>query len=101
MNSGNTLNKRLRKFREQRKLSMRDTAKLIGVPETTYREWEYGRAIRGEPYVKIAEAFGISLEDLLGSREIAPELFENDIDRLIRELLEFKTKVAKLRKTNR
>ena len=46
---------------------MRKAAQLIGVPETTYREWEYGRQIRGEPYLKIAKAFGISVSELLGA----------------------------------
>jgi transcriptional regulator with XRE-family HTH domain len=101
MNSGLPLHKRLKRFREQRKLTMRETAKLIGIPETTYREWEYGRSIRGEPYLKIAEAFGVSLEDLLGSPKRGSELIEGDINSLIRELSEFKIKVVKLRKTSR
>ena len=48
---------------------MREAARRIGVPETTYREWEYGRAIRGEPYVKIALAFGVTLDALLGTSD--------------------------------
>ena len=45
---------------------MREAARHIGVPESTYREWEYGRKIRGEPYLQIAKAFGVSLDELLG-----------------------------------
>ena len=47
---------------------MREAARRIGVPESTYREWEYGRKIRGEPYVKIAKAFGITLSELFGEQ---------------------------------
>lgn len=48
-------------------MSMRDAARRIGVPETTYREWEYGRQIRGaESYKRIARAFGVSLAELFG-----------------------------------
>ena len=48
---------------------MREAAHRTGVPETTYREWEYGRQIRGEPYRKIAEAFNISVGMLFGEEE--------------------------------
>jgi transcriptional regulator with XRE-family HTH domain len=40
-------------------------ARAIGVPASTYREWEYGRAIRGEPYVKMAEVLKVSLYELI------------------------------------
>jgi len=44
---------------------MREMARRVGVPETTYREWEVGRAIQGEPYVRMSEALGVSLSELL------------------------------------
>jgi transcriptional regulator with XRE-family HTH domain len=87
--------KKLKKFREGRHLSMREAAKLIGVPETTYREWEYGRAIRGEPYLKIAEAFGVSVEELFSTDKKDEWVLEKDIDRLIFGLLELKSKISK------
>lgn len=77
---------------------MRETAKLISVPETTYREWEYGRAARGEPYLKIAESFGVSLDDLLDPRNCTPKTLEQDIDRLIYSLSELKGKITKIKK---
>lgn len=56
---------RLRSLRKSRGLTMREMARRVGVPETTYREWEVGRAIQGEPYVKMSEALGVSLSELL------------------------------------
>jgi transcriptional regulator with XRE-family HTH domain len=91
--------KRLRRLREDRRLSMREVAKLINVPETTYREWEYGRAIRGEPYIKIARALGVSLEELLGDEAHRPEDLERDIDQIIGRLIELKSKLAQFNKT--
>lgn len=44
---------------------MKQVAQKIEVPVSTYRDWEYGRAIQGAPYVKIANVFGISLFELL------------------------------------
>lgn len=56
---------RLRSLRKSRGLTMREMARRVGVPETTYREWEIGRAIQGEPYVRMSEALGVSLTELL------------------------------------
>jgi transcriptional regulator with XRE-family HTH domain len=60
--------KRLRRFRTQggQKMTLNEVAKRVGVPVTTYRDWEYGREIKGEPYLRLSEAFGVSLTELLG-----------------------------------
>ena len=42
-----TIGKKLKRLRIQRDLTMREVAAGIQVPLTAYREWEYGRAIRG------------------------------------------------------
>lgn len=64
--------KRLRQFRENRRLPMREVAKGIGVPLTTYREWEYGRAVQGKHLVNLAKFYGISAEALAGQSESEP-----------------------------
>jgi transcriptional regulator with XRE-family HTH domain len=61
------MHKRLRRLREARGLSVKEVALRLEVPLTTYREWEYGRAIRGEPYVQLARILGVSLCGLLGA----------------------------------
>jgi transcriptional regulator with XRE-family HTH domain len=60
-----SFNIRLKRIREERNLSIKEIASRVGVPVSTYREWEYGRAIKGEPYVKIAEALGVGVYELL------------------------------------
>ena len=82
-----SFSQRLKRLRTERDLSVRQVAELVGVPITTYREWEYGRAIIGEPYIKLAETFKIPVYELLSGKhttrsEIADEL------RLIRERLD-------------
>lgn len=42
-----------------------EAALALSVSPSTYREWEYGRAIRGEPYAKIAQIFHVTLSELL------------------------------------
>lgn len=60
-----TLAKRLVRLRKERELSVSAVAQKIGVSTSTYREWEYGRKIRGEPYAQLAQVFDISLSELL------------------------------------
>ncbi|AUN97433.1 hypothetical protein C0V70_04780 [Bacteriovorax stolpii] len=91
------ISKRLKRFREARNLTMREAAKRIGVPETTYREWEYGRAIRGEPYVNIARAFEVTLEDLLGDPGISNASYDTEFDNLIEEILKLKARIRNLK----
>ena len=55
---------RLKKFRKAKGLSVKEVARHVGVAESTYRDWEYGRMIKGEPYLKIAEVLGVSLSSL-------------------------------------
>ena len=57
--------KRLKAHRLKKDISASEMARLIGVPITTYRDWEAGREIQGQPYLKISEALGISLYELM------------------------------------
>ncbi len=80
---------RLRAFRRRKGLTLREVALAIGVPASTYREWEYGRLIQGEPYSKLAETLGVSLPELLTG---TPPLRS----RVWSELEEVKTHLARL-----
>jgi transcriptional regulator with XRE-family HTH domain len=63
---------RMKKIRQTKRLSVKEAAKRAGVAASTYREWEYGRAIRGEPYVNIAKALEVSLHELLTGKRTEP-----------------------------
>lgn len=72
-----SFHERLRRLREGRGITMRELAKQVAVPETTYREWERGRAIRGQPYVALALALGVSVRELLtGEATHKPDLLQ-------------------------
>lgn len=60
---------RLRRLRKARGLSVKEMAKELRIPESTYREWEYGRAIQGEPYLKLSEMLKVSVYELLGGEK--------------------------------
>jgi transcriptional regulator with XRE-family HTH domain len=61
-----TFASRLIRLRHEHGMTQRDVAEAVGVPLSTYREWEYGRRIQGENiYVKLAEVFEVNLKTLL------------------------------------
>lgn len=58
--------KHLQKLRLERQLSVSEVANYIGVSASTYREWEYGRAITGLPYRSLTEKLHVSFSELFG-----------------------------------
>ena len=82
-----SINNRIKKLREKKGITAAEMAKAIGVPASTYREWEYGRSIRGEPYLKIAAVLNISLYELftgIAPTGISQKLTE--IENIVKEL---------------
>lgn len=63
------IGKLMKKQRLKLDIKVKDIAKEIGVAESSYREWENGRKIQGEPYLKIAEILQIPVAQLLGTAE--------------------------------
>jgi len=60
-------NERLKKLRQDRGISPKVMAEKLEVSVSTYRDWEYGRKITGEPYVKISQVLNVGLNELFGS----------------------------------
>ncbi len=67
------LSERLKVLRQNKRLSIRYVAKKLNVSASTYRAWETGGQIRGEPYIHLAQIFDISLTQLLTGRVSAIE----------------------------
>ncbi|MGE3263341.1 MAG: helix-turn-helix transcriptional regulator [Bacteriovoracia bacterium] len=88
-------NERLKQFRVLAKLSQREAAHRIGVPESTYREWEYGNAILGEPYPRVAKVFNVTLNELFGVSDSMERSATEEIDKIIMELQFLKSKLPK------
>jgi transcriptional regulator with XRE-family HTH domain len=57
--------KRLKRLRQAKGWTMKSFARAIQVPISTYRDWEYGGAIQGQPYIKIALALEVSISELM------------------------------------
>lgn len=70
---------RLKRFRLESGKSVKEMAKQIGVSVSTYRDWEYGRTINGEPYINIAKILGVSVETLMGGKTSTPRSIERKL----------------------
>jgi putative transcriptional regulator len=68
-----SLSKRLRNFRKDKGLTMKQVADRLGIASSTYRDWEYGRAILGEPYLQLAQIFEVSLKELMVGDKESPQ----------------------------
>lgn len=81
---------KLKHLRQQSRLSAKDIADELGVAESTYRDWEYGRAINGEPYIALARIFKVSLSELLDAEMTKEKAYIlgniREIERLIKEI---------------
>lgn len=78
-----TISERLKFYRTRKKISLAEAARRIGVAESTYRDWEKGRLIQGEPYSAICKAFGISLQQIFycqDEQSSTPQLIEEAIN---------------------
>lgn len=89
-----TFHARLKRLREQRGLTMKEMAKAVGVPESTYREWEYGRAIQGEPYIAMASVLEVTLQELLSGKKPSRAKLLEKIGQIEGHLRELKTEVT-------
>ena len=81
--------KRLIEYRRIRKLTVKQVAENLGIPATTYRDWEYGNAITGEPYLKLANLFQISLYELLTGERLQ----KNQVAVEMKEIIDLQKKL--------
>jgi len=45
-------------------------AERAGISASTYRYWEYGKKIKGEPYIELALALNVSLTELFTDKKL-------------------------------
>lgn len=78
--------KRLEKLRIREGLSVSEVARHISVSTSTYREWEYGRQIKGEPYEKLASILNVSLNELLTGKKLKLEIQISQIEEAVKNI---------------
>ncbi len=83
------LHERLTRVRKARGLTAKAVARAIGVPESTYREWENGRGRKLLPFEKLSQVLSISVTELIiGQRPEMSEVLESlsQIEEAVRKL---------------
>lgn len=65
------LAQKIRQLRIERKMTLKETAKYLGVPVSTYRDWEYGRKMPADAILKLAETFDVPMS-AFSKREKSP-----------------------------
>ena len=87
-----TFGQRLKKLRLKTGFSQKQVAERAGVSASTYRDWEYGKAIRGEPYLDLASALNVSITELFTDQK-------SIISKVQQDLREIERIVGSIRKT--
>lgn len=65
------LAQKIRQLRLERKMTLKEAAKYLEVPVSTYRDWEYGRRMPADAILKLAEAFDVPMT-VFTKREASP-----------------------------
>lgn len=84
----------LRKRRQELKKKPSEVAEIVGVSESTYRDWENGRKIQGEPYKLLAQALDLSILELLEVETIEHQFIKEalvEIERHVKNIRKFVT----------
>lgn len=82
---------RLKHYRVKKGIQVKEMAEKLNIPLSTYRDWEYGRSIKGEPYEKIANILNISISELLTGKSSTPK-------EIMKQVIELECNLKQLRK---
>ncbi len=87
--SSESVHQRLKKRREEAKLTAKEMAKLIGVPQSTYLDWENGRGMKLPPFQKISQVLAISVTELVTGERPELQFVSQELEKielLVREI---------------
>ena len=77
-----SIGSRLKELREKKGVTIKQVAADLGVSPSTYRDWELGTKISGEPYAAMATVLGTSLSYLLTGEHIQQSGILEDVLRM-------------------
>ncbi len=80
------LAQRLKKLRQLKNLTVSEVARKLSVAPSTYREWEQGRQIKGEPYEKLALIFDVSVTEVITGERPMIEPALRQIEKIIKKI---------------
>lgn len=83
-----TIHQRLKKYREIHKLTIQEVSNKTGIPASTYKEWENGRKIQGEPYEALSNLYRVSIQELITGKKGTTENLQQRLDAAIESIRE-------------
>lgn len=88
------LSERLKHFRELRGFSASEMARLIGVAQSTYSDWENGKGLRLPPFQQISQVLAISVTELVTGQRTATGELLSEIEFVEEKLHSIKAKLS-------
>lgn len=86
------LGKRIETLRVNKGLTQKEVAEKLGIAASTYRDWEYGKQIKGEPYLALSQVLQVSLTELITGNADLPT------SKIMQELREIQRIVESIQK---
>ena len=77
-------------------MTLKEVAPAIGVAVSTYREWEYGRVIKGEPYSALAGVFEVGVSELLIGQPPIQSSIGSELEAVKKHLMQFERQLSSL-----
>jgi transcriptional regulator with XRE-family HTH domain len=87
---------RLKRLRLKTGLSQKQVAERAGISASTYRDWEYGKKIKGEPYVDLASALRVSITELFTDKKVVTSKVQQELREIERIVESIRKTVAAL-----
>ncbi|MCB9093288.1 MAG: helix-turn-helix transcriptional regulator [Halobacteriovoraceae bacterium] len=78
----NDFHQRLLKLRKKQGLTIKQVAEELNISPSTYRDWEQGAKISGEPYSQLAKLFKVSINYLLNEEKTSSDEIIHKIKRV-------------------
>ncbi len=86
---------RLQRLRMLRKLTAKSLARALEIPESTYREWEYGKG-RLLPLEKISQVLAISVTELVTGTPPEMQSHLEELEKIEQMLRQLRLKIGSL-----
>jgi transcriptional regulator with XRE-family HTH domain len=87
---------KLKKLRLKAGLSQKQVAERAGISASTYRDWEYGKKIKGEPYADLASALRVSITELFTDKKVVTSKVQQELREIERIVENIRKTVAAL-----
>ena len=89
----NLLGQRLENLRKAKGLTARAVSRAVGVPESTYREWEYGRGLKLPPFQALSRILATPLTELVTGERTDGEEILNEVAEIEKRLIQLRLRL--------